>query len=103
MASADVDTGFLATHLGLPEPTLSSALSNPTVDLIKSVLQAVAAKAHEFNELSSERLRQDIELESAVRSSEARTQSFKSTAEKALKDVEEVRQKLKTEGASFYP
>ena len=103
MASADVDTGFLSAHLGLPEQILSSVVSEPTVDLVKAVLQAVIAKAQEFNELSSDRLRLDIELESTIRSSEARSESFKATAEKALKDVEELRQKLRSEGTDLIP
>jgi nucleoprotein TPR len=98
MASADVEVGFLAAHLGLPELTLTTAVSDPTTELVRSILQAVTVRAHEFNDLSSERLTQGIELENVIRSSEARTQSFKSTAEQALKDVEELRQKLKSEG-----
>lgn len=102
MAAAEVavDFAYLSTHLGVPEETLTTVASQPTPDLVKAVLQAVIAKAHEFDALYTEKLQVDIELENAVRSSEARCQTFKATADKALKDVEEVRKKLQNEGAS---
>lgn len=96
--AAAVDVGFLSAHLGVSAETLTSVTTDPTADLVIAVLQVVVAKADEFNNLYSEKIRVDIELEAAVHSSEARTQQFKSTADKALKDVEEVRQKLKDEG-----
>lgn len=100
MAAADVavDFAYLSTHLGVPETTLSTVAIQPTADLVAAILQAVAAKAQEFETLYAEKLQVDIELENAVRSSEARCQSFKATADKALKDVEELRKKLQTEG-----
>lgn len=97
-AAVAVDFAYLSTHLGVPETTLSTIATAPTVDLVNTVLQAVAAKAHEFETLYSEKLQVDIELENAVRSSEARCQSFKATADKSLKDVEELRRKLQNEG-----
>lgn len=98
MAAADVDLGQLSTHLGVPEPALSSLTTEPTVDLVHAVLQAVAAKAREFEVIYSEKLQVDIELENAIRSSEARCEQFKTTTDKSLKEVEEVRQKLRNEG-----
>lgn len=97
-AAVAVDFAYLSTHLGVPENTLSTFAAAPTVDLVQSVLQAVAAKAYEFDTLYSEKLQVDIELENAFRSSEARCQTFKATADKALKDVEEIRKKLQNEG-----
>lgn len=92
------DVQYVAGHLGLPEATLSTLLGEPTADLVATLLGAVAAKAREFDALYSEKLKVDIELENAVHGSETRCQSFKATADKALKDVEELRQKLKEEG-----
>ncbi|PSR79954.1 hypothetical protein BD289DRAFT_374836 [Coniella lustricola] len=97
-AGVAVDCAYLSTHLGVPETTLTTVASQPTADLVTAVLQAVLAKAHEFDALYADKLQVDIELENAVRSSEARCQSFKATADKALKDVEEVRKKLQAEG-----
>lgn len=98
MAAATVDVGYIAGHLGLDQPVIASLAAQPSADLVTQVLQAVAAKAHEFDTLYAEKLRADIELENAVRGSESRSQASKETTEKALKDLEEARQKLKEEG-----
>lgn len=98
MAAADVDIAYVAGHLGLDQPVIASLTTEPTVDLVNIILKAVAAKAHEFDTLYAEKLQTDIELENAVRSSETRSQTFKATADKALKDVEEARQLLQDEG-----
>ncbi|KND88643.1 Nucleoprotein TPR [Tolypocladium ophioglossoides CBS 100239] len=97
MAAADVDVGYIAGHLGLDQPAVAALTTEPTVDLVSALLQAVAAKAHEFDTLYAEKLQTDIELENAVRSSESRSQTSRATADKALKDVEEARRKLKEE------
>ncbi|KAH0601873.1 hypothetical protein MHUMG1_00752 [Metarhizium humberi] len=97
MAAAGVDVGYVAGHLGLDQPVLTTLTTEPTAELVATLLQAVAAKAHEFDTLYADKLQTDIELENVVRSSENRSQASKSTTEKALKDVEEARQKLKEE------
>ncbi|KAH0489727.1 hypothetical protein TgHK011_010144 [Trichoderma gracile] len=97
MAAADVDVGYIAGHLGLDQPVVATLTTQPTVDLVATLLKAVAAKAHEFETLYAEKLQTDIELENAVRNSETKSQTFKATAEKALKEVEEARQRLKEE------
>ncbi|UNI18014.1 Protein mlp1 [Purpureocillium takamizusanense] len=97
MAAADVDVGYVAGHLGLDQPIVTALTTEPTVDLVSTLLRAVAAKAHEFDTLYAEKLQTDIELENAVRSAETRSQTSRATAEKALKDVEEARKSLKEE------
>lgn len=101
-AAVAVDYGYLSTHLGVPEDTLSTVATQPTVDLVAAVLQAVATKAHDYDALYAEKLQVDIELENAVRSAEARCQTFKATADKALKDVEELRKKVQIEGEALH-
>lgn len=102
MAAADVDAGYIAGHLGLDEPVVTSLATEPTKELVATLLKAVAAKAEEFNTLYADKLQTDIELENAVRSSESRSQAAKATSEKALKDVEEARQTAKDEGMSHF-
>lgn len=97
MAAADVDVGYIAGHLGLDEPVVQSLATEPTLDLVTALLQAVATKAHEFDELYAAKLQIDIELENAVRGAESRSQASRESTEKALKDLEEARQKLKEE------
>lgn len=98
MAVAAVDVGYLSTHLGVPETNLSTAVTDPTPELVKAILDAVATKAHEFDALYAAKLNVDIELESVVRSSEARSGSFKTAAETSRKDADDLRRKLQNEG-----
>lgn len=98
MATAVVDTGYLSAYLNLPQPTLQNLIDAPTAELVKSVLEAITAKAHEHEEVNSDKIRLEIELENAVRSSESRSQGLKGNVEKALKDVNELRGKLNSEG-----
>ncbi|KAI1806249.1 hypothetical protein F4811DRAFT_511209 [Daldinia bambusicola] len=97
MAAAEVDLGYLATHLGMPEDNLTTVVTDPTADLVKAVLSAVAAKGHDFDALFTQKLQLEVELETSVRSAEAQRDASNETAKKALKDVEELRQKLKNE------
>lgn len=98
MAAAEVDVGRVAGHLGLPEATVQSVATEPTAELVASLLQAVISKAGEYDDLYNAKLMLDVELESAHRNSEEKCRSAKATADKALKDVEEARQKLREEG-----
>lgn len=98
MAAATVDPVYLSTYLDVPQATVTSVLDSPTVELVNSVLLAVTLKARQHEELQADKLRVDIELENAVRGADSRAQGLKATADKALKDVEELRQQLKNEG-----
>lgn len=101
MAAAVMDVDYLSAYLSLPQQTLNSVLDSPTTDLVRSVLEAVTAKAKEHDELSADKLRVDIELENAVRTSETRVEGLRASLEKSQKTVEEVRTKLKEEGKCF--
>ncbi|KAK4190830.1 nucleo protein TPR [Podospora australis] len=94
MAAAEVDLSYLSTQAGVPELDLSSAVTSPTAELVKSVLEAIVIK---FRDLEQEKVQLEIELEGAIRGSESRCEQFKATADKALKEVEEIRQKLQSE------
>lgn len=98
MAVAVLDIDYLSQYLSVPQQTLSSVIDAPTAELVRSVLEAVTAKAREHDELSADKYRVDVELENAVRSSETRIEGLRSSVEKAQKTVEEVRIKLQEEG-----
>lgn len=98
MAAAVLDVDYLSAYLDVPQQTLNATIDAPTADLINAVLAAVTAKAREHDELAADKLRVDIELENAVRSSETRIDGLKATIEKAQKTVEEVRTQLREEG-----
>ncbi|CAL3969160.1 unnamed protein product [Diplocarpon coronariae] len=97
MATAILDVDYLSAYLSVPQPTLNSVIDSPTSELVRSVLEAVTAKAREHDELAADKLRVDIELENSVRSSEIRIEGLRANVEKAQKTVEEVRIKLKEE------
>ncbi|KAF2468629.1 uncharacterized protein BDR25DRAFT_231528 [Lindgomyces ingoldianus] len=98
MAAAAVDIGYLAASYSIPEPSLQSLIDSPTTELIHSLLVQIEAKAREFDEIKAEQLRSDVELETVVRSSDTRARSLKASVDKALKDVEELRRRLSSEG-----
>ena len=98
MAAAVIDVDYLSAYLSVPQQTLSTVIDTPTAELVRAVLEAVTAKAQEHDELTADKLRVDIELENAVRSSETRIEGLRSQVEKAQKTVEEVRTQLKEEG-----
>jgi nucleoprotein TPR len=102
MAAAVIDVDYLSAYLSLPQQTLTSVLDSPTTDLVLSVLEAVTAKAREHDVLAADKLRADIELENAVRSSETRIEGLRVSLEKSQKTVEEVRTKLQQEGIFFF-
>ena len=102
MAAAGLDVNYLSAYLSLPQQTLASVLDSPTTDLVQSVLEAITAKAREYHELAADKLRADIELENAVRSSETRIEGLRASLEKSQKTVEEVRTKLQEEGISLH-
>lgn len=97
MAAAAVDVGYLASYLSVAETSLSALREAPTADLVNGLLEAVAAKAHEFDDLSADKMRVDIELEAAVHSAESHSKVLKATADKALKEVEQLRTQLQEE------
>ena len=100
MAVAELDIPQLASFCSVPETSMHTLLDQPTVELVRSLLERVLAKAQEHNELKSERLRVDVELENAVRGGESKTRSLKSSVDKAQKEGTELRQKLQEEGGT---
>jgi nucleoprotein TPR len=93
-----MDTGFIAASYSIPEPTIQTLLDAPTVDLVKAFLKQVEEKARDTEQLKAEKLRSDVELQSAVRSGNARAKQLKASVDKGLREVEELRMKLATEG-----
>ncbi|KAF1939451.1 hypothetical protein EJ02DRAFT_257125 [Clathrospora elynae] len=95
--AAEVDVGYLAASYSVPEASLQSLLSAPTVELVQSLLTQIEAKARAYDDLQSERIRTDVELEAAVQGGEQRARALKATTERAQKEAEELRKKLAEE------
>ena len=98
MATAVVDVAYLSSYLSVPETTLSTLVDEPTKELVNAVLQTVIAKAKEHDEVNGFKLLLEVELENAVRTGDSRTRGLKTTVEKGLKEIAELRGKLKEEG-----
>ncbi|KAI9700003.1 MAG: hypothetical protein M1836_002537 [Candelina mexicana] len=97
MAAAAVDVPYLSAYLSVPQTTLTNLIDAPTVELVQAALKKVAEKAREHEEVNAEKLRLDVELENAVRGAESRTRGLKATVDKGLKEIVDVRERLKEE------
>ncbi|KAI9725925.1 MAG: hypothetical protein M1828_002252 [Chrysothrix sp. TS-e1954] len=94
MAAVAIDVPYLSSYTSVPEPSLETLINNPTTDLVTSFLQTLVEKAQDHDRLKSERLRQDVELENAVRAGDTRAKGLKSTADNALQEVESLRKQI---------
>ncbi|EUC34246.1 hypothetical protein COCCADRAFT_4385 [Bipolaris zeicola 26-R-13] len=94
MAATTFDVGYLAASYSVPETTLQSLISEPTVELVQTLLTQIEAKARAYDDLQSEKIRIDVELEAAVQAGEQRARSLKAIAEKAQKEADELKEKL---------
>jgi nucleoprotein TPR len=98
MATATVELSYLSSHYSIPELTLSTLTQAPTVELVNQLLEAITNKAHETDELNSDKLRLEVELENAVRSTDSKIKVLKNSVEKGHAEVEETRKKLHESG-----
>jgi nucleoprotein TPR len=98
MAAAAVEIPFLSTHYAIPEATLNSLVEDPTVDLVRQLLECIAVKARESEELKSDKLRLEVELENAVRSNESKVKVLKGSVEKGLTEISNLRSSLQESG-----
>ena|ERR1700761_91694 len=101
MAAAGVDTGFIASHYEVPEPSVQTLLDAPTVELVTAFLHKAFAKAQEFESLRQEKLRTDVELESAVHASDNRARQLRDSVDKGLKEIESLRKQLNDSGTCY--
>ncbi|KAJ5169815.1 uncharacterized protein N7500_002598 [Penicillium coprophilum] len=94
MADTAIQLPYLSSHYALPESTLTTLQQAPTVELVNQLLESINKKAHESDELKSDKLRLEVELENAVRSNESKVKVLKATVEKGHAEVEDLRKKL---------
>lgn len=100
MATAAVDTAYLASYCSFPDPKLQTLITEPTKELVASLLQSLTVKAQDHDRLQSERLRLDVELENAVRGGESKAKFFEDKLKKARDEVETFRTRLNKEGTT---
>lgn len=100
MTTATVDTSYIAASYSIPEPDLQNLLANPSLEQIRDLLSKIEEKAREHEAVQAEKLRSDVELETAVQNGNRRAKQLKESVDKGLKEVEELRTKLSSEGTS---
>ncbi|KAJ5779724.1 hypothetical protein N7457_007444 [Penicillium paradoxum] len=94
MAETAIQLPYLSSHYALPESTLTTLTQAPTVELVNQLLESINKKAHESDELKSDKLRLEVELENAVRSNESKVKVLKTSVEKGHAEVADLRKKL---------
>ena len=98
--AAEVDIRAVSTFTSLPEDNVKSLLDNPTKDIVQSLLESISKKAQEYDQLKSQNLRLEVELEQSVRTRESKVKIFKNSAEKSLAEASKLRTDLQQSGAS---
>ena len=101
MAAATVELPYLSSHYSIPESTLSTLTQAPTVELVNQLLGAISNKAHKNDELKSDKLRLEVQLENAVRSSDSKIKVLKNSVDEGHAEVEESRKKLHESGINW--
>lgn len=96
--AAAVDVSAVATFTSTPEATITTILENPTSELVQTLLQSISIKAQEYNNIKSEKVRLEVELEAIVRTSESKVKALKTSLEKGLAEVTRLRTELQTSG-----
>jgi nucleoprotein TPR len=98
MASVAVDIPRVAGYTSIPEATVNQLLESPTTDLVQQLLKQIIVKAQEFDEAKSSKLKLKVELENAVRTSDAKVKTVKSSLDKAQEETKKLREQLQTSG-----
>lgn len=101
MAVAQLDVAQLSSFCSLPQQSIDTLLDAPTAGLVLALLENISVKAHEHNELASEKLKLGVELENAVRGSETKSRVLKGSIDKGLKEATDLREKLQAEGRRY--
>ncbi len=102
MATAQLDIPQLSSYFALPQVTITTILDAPTTELVQTLLDKVSAKAREHDEIASEKLKLEVELENAVRTGETKNRVLRSSVDKGLKEVTDLKQKLQAEGENGF-
>ena len=98
--AAEIDIRAVATFSSTSEGAISTLLDSPTVELVRALLHNISAKAHEYGQLKSQKFRLEVELETAVRTSESKVKALKVSVEKGLTEVTRLRTELQNSGSN---
>lgn len=96
--AAEIDVRRIASFAALPATTITTVLENPTVDLVKTLLRNISIKVQEHEQVKSEKVRLEVELETSIRSSESKIKVLKGSVEKGLSETTKLRTELHQAG-----
>ena len=98
LAIMAVDVSSITSFASIPTSTVSTLLENPTVELVTSLLQGIATKIQEYEQLKAQKFRFEVELETSVRTSESKIKVLKTSVDKALAESSRLRVDLQNSG-----
>lgn len=98
MATPAMDIRVISAFTTIPEASLTSLLDNPTTELVQSLLNGIEAKAKEFEQSKSQKVKLEVELETVVRTNESKTKVLQNSRDKALAESSKLRVELQTSG-----
>ena len=98
MAAVDLDFAQLSSFTSLSQSSITLLFDTPTTELISALLTNVSAKARDFDDLKSQQLKLNVELENAIRGGETKSRVLKASVDKGQKEAAALRQKLEAEG-----
>ena len=102
MAAVELDVPRLSAFCSLPSNSIETLIDAPSVELVWTLLSNISERVHEFDEAKSEKLKLTVELENAVRGGESKCRVLKSSVDKGLKELADLREKLHTTGTQLF-
>lgn len=96
--AAEVDLRAVSSFTGIAETHLSSLITSPTVDLVKSLLQSIELQARVHEQTKTQKVRLEVELETSVRTNESKVKALKKSVEKGLAESSKLRIDLQNSG-----
>ena len=98
VAAVELNLPQLSSFTSLPESTFGNLISNPTSELVKTLLTQITSKALEYETVKSENVKLGVELENAVRTGDTKSRLLKGSVDKGLKEIANLKQNLQVEG-----
>jgi hypothetical protein len=99
--ATDIDLKVISNFSSVSESTLSTLLSSPTAESVKSLFEAVEKNARECERNKSQKVKLEVELETVVRTNESKVKVLQNSRDKALNDVQKLRSELQAAGKSL--
>ena len=101
--ASEVDIQTLSAFSSVPQAEISTLLNQPSIDLVTSFLRSISERAKDCEQVKSQKLRLEVELEQSVRTRESKVKLFKNSAEKALAEASKLRADLQASGSLTSP